>query len=124
MKKKISSINNCYIKNFFLTNFQIQVSPSSHSSIYSISVTFIGQNQNQTLNILLYTFKSRNNYTFLITNPKDLGLVSSATVKSTQFWSSIPLISRIGVNFMSNIVKRFDKKIYSKSKTLLSRREL
>ncbi len=70
----------------------------------------MGQNQNQTLIIPLYIFLSGNNYTFLITNLKDLGLVSSATVKSNQFWSPIPLISRIDVNFMSNIVKRFDEK--------------
>ncbi len=63
----------------------------------------MGQYESQTLIVLASSLFSGNN-TFLITNPKDLGFVSSATVSLT----ILSPITRIDVNFMSNIDQRFE----------------
>lgn len=68
----------------------------------------MGQYENQTLSIISFSLFPGNNYTFLITNRNDLGIVSAATVSSTLTFFPSPNITRIDVNFMSNIVKRFE----------------
>ncbi len=68
----------------------------------------MGQYQNQTLSILALSLLPGSDYKFLITNPNDLGIVSTAIISPIIPLLSIPIIARIDVNFMSNIVKRFE----------------